>query len=129
MDRKQNYIQIGQRIRNVREAKGLTQTQLGDRLRVPITATAISLYEKGDREVSVDVLAEIANKTEVSVEYLATGKLEGSPPIQVALRADKDLWKNEAARTQVLDFIEFIKKSLVKAKINNGRRNLRSAQN
>ncbi|HCC25075.1 MAG TPA: hypothetical protein DEP85_06170 [Holosporales bacterium] len=110
MDRKQNYIQIGQRIRNVREAKGLTQTQLGDRLRVPITATAISLYEKGDREVSVDVLAEIANKTEVSVEYLATGKLEGSPPIQVALRADKDLWKNEAARTQVLDFIEFIKK-------------------
>lgn len=109
MDRKQNYVQIGQRIRDVRESKGLTQSQLGEKLKVPLSATAISLYEKGDREVSVDVLSDIAEITDVSVEYLATGKLDNSPTIQVALRADKDLWKNKKARAQVLDFIEFIK--------------------
>lgn len=113
MDRKQKYIQIGQRLRKAREAKGLTQAQLSEQLRIPLTPTAISLYEKGEREVSVDVLTEIARITNFSIEYLATGKLEDPESIKVALRADKDLWKNEKARTQVLDFIEFVKKKSV----------------
>lgn len=110
MDRKNNYEQIGQRIREVREAKGMTQTQFGEKLRIPLTATAISLYEKGEREVSVDVLTEIAKITNTSFEYLATGNRGNGSSINVALRADKDLWKNPKAREQVLDFIEFIKK-------------------
>lgn len=110
MDKKSKYEKIGQRIREVREAKGLTQAQLSGKLQSPLTATAISLYEKGSRDVPVNVLSEIAEITEVSVEYLATGELDDAPPISVALRADKDLWKNERARGQVLDFIEFIKK-------------------
>lgn len=109
-DRKKRYEQIGQRIREVREAKNLTQLQIAEKLQVPVTATAISLYEKGEREISVDVLAEIAKITGVSVEYLATGKLDTAPSINIALRADKDLWKNKRARKQVLDFIEFMKK-------------------
>ena len=56
------------------------------------------------------ILTKIAKITGVSVEYLATGKLDSPPPIKVALRADKDLWKNEKAREQVLDFIDFVKK-------------------
>lgn len=111
-DRKKRYEQIGQRVKEVRESKNLTQAQLAEKLTVPLTATAISLYEKGEREISVDVLAEIAKMTDVSVEYLATGKLDTAPSINVALRADKDLWKNKNARKQVLDFIEFMKKKV-----------------
>lgn len=111
MDRKSNYVKIGQRLREAREAKGWTQGQLGEMLKPSVTATAISLYEQGEREVPVDVLTKIASLADVPVEYLAIGKEpESHDSIQVALRADKDLWKNEKARSQVIDFIEFIKK-------------------
>ena len=109
MDKRIKYQQIGQRIKEAREAKGLTQAQLGEKLNVKVTATAISLYEKGDRDVPVDVLTEIANLTGVALEYLASGVLNSNPSISIALRADKDLGKNEKARKQVLDFIEFMK--------------------
>lgn len=110
MDKKAKYLEIGQRIKQARETKGLTQAQLGEKLASSVTATAISLYESGDREVGVDVLAEMAKILDVSVEFLATGKHGEAPSINVALRADKDLWKNQKARKQVLDFIEFVKK-------------------
>lgn len=110
MNRKNKYEQIGQRMRDVRETKGLTQTQLAEQLHSPLTATAISLYENGEREVPVDTLAEIAKITGVSVEYLVMGRLFNAPTINVALRADKDLWRNKTARKQVLDFIEFMKR-------------------
>lgn len=110
INKKEKYQLIGQRIREAREAKGLTQAQLSEKLRPGLTATAVSLYEKGDRDVPVDFLATIAEITGVSVAYLATGKSEDTSSIHVALRADRDLWKNKKARDQVLDFIEFIKK-------------------
>jgi transcriptional regulator with XRE-family HTH domain len=110
MDRKSNYIQIGKRIKEARDVKGLTQGQLAEQLSTPLTPNAISLYEKGEREISVDVLTEISKITDVSFEFLATGSYGDTTDINIALRADKDLWKNQKAREQVLDFIEFIKK-------------------
>lgn len=104
-------MEIGRRIKEARESKGLTQQQLADKLTAPLTATAISLYEKGSRDVPVDVLSEIAKLTDASFEYLASGTLTDGHTIQVALRADKDLYKNEHAQKQVLDFIEFVKKT------------------
>ena len=68
MDRKTNYQQIGKRIKEVREAKKLTQAQLAEKLHAPLTATAISLYENGEREVSVDVLTEIAKRNNFVVK-------------------------------------------------------------
>lgn len=103
-----DYSLIGQRIKKERESKGLTQTQLGDLLRHPMSATAISLYEKGEREVSIDVLTDIAHILEVPLEYLIKG-LKDAPSINIALRADKDLSKNEKALGQILEFIDFVK--------------------
>jgi len=109
-DNKKNsyYEKIGQRIKRCREIKGLTQAELGSKLSNPLTATAISLYEKGDREASLKVLSEIAEILDVSLQFLILDEDNlQAPSIKVALRADKQL--NEKARNQILDYVEFIK--------------------
>lgn len=108
-DKKIDYKQIGQRIKEAREAKGLSQGEISSRLQKPLTATAISLYEKGERDISIETLAEIAKILNISMESLIEG-YKKAPPIHVALRADKDLKNNQKAQEQIIDFIEFVKK-------------------
>lgn len=106
------YLQIGKRIREARERKNITQSELGARLASPVTATAISLYEGGERQPALDVIDDIAVKLGVTNEYLlhgASGLMEATP-IHTALRADKNLKDNPKAQKQILDFIDFVKK-------------------
>jgi transcriptional regulator with XRE-family HTH domain len=103
-----DYKAIGKRIRKARENKHISQGGLGKILKTPVTATAISLYESGERFVGLDVLADIAKKLEISMETLIEGYKE-APPIRVALRADKDLKNNTKAQDQILEFIDFVK--------------------
>jgi transcriptional regulator with XRE-family HTH domain len=106
--KKSYYEKIGKRIKRCREVKELTQAELGNKLSKPLTATAISLYEKGEREASLEVLAEIAEILNVSLQFLILDEENTqTPSIKVALRADKQL--NEKARNQIMDYIEFIK--------------------
>lgn len=107
---------IGERVRRAREGKGLTQTDLGSKLKTPVTATAISLYEKGERDIGVEALTEIADILEVSFEYLAKGVTEQEPSIGIALRADKDLQDNKQARDHIMSYIDFVKKTVDKDK-------------
>ena len=94
-----DYKAIGQRLKKVREENRLTQGQLAEKLAKPLTATAISLYENGEREVGLDVLTEMAGILRIPVEYLIKGKVE-APSINVALRADKDLENNQKAQEE-----------------------------
>lgn len=108
LEKKIDYHEIGRRLRQAREAKKLSQGELGSKLTSPVTATAISLYEKGDRDVGLDVLAEISKILDVSMESLIEGYKE-APPIPVALRADKELKNNQKAQDQIMDFIDMVK--------------------
>lgn len=103
-----DYKAIGKRIREAREMKGMSQSGLAKMLKVPLTATAISLYENGERYVGLEVLTDIAKNLGISMETLIEGYKE-APPIQVALRADKDLKDNPKAQDQIMDFIDFVK--------------------
>lgn len=105
---------IGDRVRKAREGKGMTQAELGSKLKTPVTATAISLYEKGDRDVGVEALTEIADILDVSFEFLAKGVTDQEPSIKIALRADKDLQDNKKAREQIMDFIDYVKQKVDK---------------
>ena len=62
---------IGERIRQLREARRLSQRQLAE---PGVTAAYISRIERGDRLPSVKALRKLAPKLEVSVEFLETGK-------------------------------------------------------
>ncbi|MDK2888388.1 MAG: repressor LexA [Thermoanaerobacter sp.] len=55
---KNYYEEIGRRIKKAREDRGLTQEQLGEKL--GFTKTAINLYEKGKRRISIDDLKRIS---------------------------------------------------------------------
>lgn len=63
---------LGEKIRELRNEKGLTQKDLADKLYV--TAQAVSRWEKNEVEPSLKVLSELAKIFEVSIDELVTGE-------------------------------------------------------
>ncbi len=65
---------LGQRIKELRLEKGLTQKEVAERLKV--THAAIGNYENGKREPQIDDLILLADFFDVSIDYLVgrTGK-------------------------------------------------------
>ena len=63
---------VGRNIRRFREAKGLTQEQLAERLCV--TRQAVSNWENEKTQPDIDTLHKIAQVLEVSVEELIYGE-------------------------------------------------------
>jgi transcriptional regulator with XRE-family HTH domain len=62
---------VGDRIREIREAKKLTQDQLGEK--AEISKGFLSEIENGKRNVSSEYLLRIANALCASVDYLLRG--------------------------------------------------------
>ena len=67
---------VGERIKQVREARGWTQDRLAQEAR--ISRGFLSEVEKHGKNISLDLLLRIATALGASVAYLATG--EGSQP-------------------------------------------------
>ena len=61
-------IKLGQRLKTLREEKGLTQKQLAEVLK--INAVTYLHYEKAQREPPLGLLADIAEFYGVSVDFL-----------------------------------------------------------
>lgn len=61
-------MKTGQRIREIREKKGILQAELAKM--VNISESVMSRIEKGDRAVRDDELREIAKQLNVSADYL-----------------------------------------------------------
>lgn len=62
-----NQKSIGIRLRKAREAAGLTQEQLGQKL--GYSAMGISHLEQGARKIKVEHLEKIAHELNVSISY------------------------------------------------------------
>lgn len=82
---------IGQRIKELREAKGLTQSQLASKL--DFTDKAISKWEKGDNEPDSETLVKLSKILNVTLDYLLTGETaltetESVSKIELACRED-----------------------------------------
>lgn len=63
---------IGDRIKELREEKGITQSELGSIL--GISGKTISNYEKSDRQPSLELISKISDFFQVSTDYLINGK-------------------------------------------------------
>lgn len=61
-------INLGQRLKELREEKGLTQKQLSEKL--GINSVTYLHYEKEQREPPLSLLADISRFYGVSVDYL-----------------------------------------------------------
>jgi tetratricopeptide (TPR) repeat protein len=86
-------IAVGQRLRQAREAAGLTQRELSFE---GCTAAYVSRIEAGARIPSLQILHEFAKRLGVTPEFLATGRPEGEDlssellEAEVALRLGDD---------------------------------------
>ena len=69
---------VGDRIREIREAKKLTQDQLAEK--AAISKGFLSEIENGKRNVSSEYLLRIANVLSASVDYLLRGTTEVPGP-------------------------------------------------
>ncbi len=76
-------LALGQRIRHVRQAAGLTLEELS--ARVGVTPSQLSLVETGKREAKIGLLSELARAFDVEVAEL----LDESPPTERA-RLERD---------------------------------------
>ena len=68
-----NYYEIGQRIRKIRKAHGLSQEQLAER--VNISTTHMSHIETGSTKLSLPVLVDIAVVLDVRTDDLLTSNV------------------------------------------------------
>jgi len=74
-DDKSVYKEIGERIRQAREAEGMSQETLGER--IGYTKFAVSKWEAGTRPVSIDALKRIAEVLHRPISYFVRTDLEG----------------------------------------------------
>lgn len=56
------------RLKQLREEKGLSQTQIADEL--GISRGSVSFYENGDRTPDIDILVKVCSSFDVSPEYM-----------------------------------------------------------
>jgi transcriptional regulator with XRE-family HTH domain len=106
MKNDQNKEHIGIRIKSAREERGLSQVDLAKALGFH-SATAISLIESGDRKVTAGLLESLSDVLHRDINYFL-GQKDRVVDVQVALRADKDLSKED--KDAILRFIELAKK-------------------
>lgn len=58
---------VGDRLKNLREQKGMTQTELADLINV--TKVSVCCYESGKRTPSLETLDDLSNVFGVKVDY------------------------------------------------------------
>lgn len=63
---------LGLRIAALRRQRGLSQTQLAQKLN--ISPSAMGMYEQGRREPSGETLVALARELQVSTDFLLTGQ-------------------------------------------------------
>ena len=66
-----NIEKIGEIIATLRKSKGLTQTELGER--VGVSFQAVSKWERGETLPDVAALPDLANVLETSIDYILLG--------------------------------------------------------
>lgn len=67
-----NQKEFGMRIRGQRKMLRLTQQELSERIHADVQH--VGRIERGEKSASIDLLIELSEVLEVSIDYLLTGK-------------------------------------------------------
>ena len=86
-DKKEENVQIGARVKQAREAAGLTQERLAEL--VDVTAQFLSGVERGAVGLSVPVLMRLCSVLLVSSDFILTGEVEPSDVLGVTTRLSR----------------------------------------
>jgi transcriptional regulator with XRE-family HTH domain len=71
-------MKFGQRLRKLRDKKGITQKELSKILN--LSESAIGMYERGEREPNFETINKLADYFEVEVDYLLGRTDDPTPP-------------------------------------------------
>ena len=104
------YIELGQRIRDVRKSKGLSQEQLAELIN--ISTTHMSHIETGNTKLSLPVLVDIAAALNGSIDSLIHGDQSISP--STILSSISDILSNCSSNQSliILDTISALQQSM-----------------
>jgi transcriptional regulator with XRE-family HTH domain len=80
---------VGERVREVRQAKRLTQDQLAEKTRM--SKGFVSDLENGNRNVSSEYLLRIANALGASVDYLLRGDVDSTDVVKAPIVIPSEL--------------------------------------
>lgn len=97
---------LGERIREEREYRGLSQEEVARYLGVP--RSAVSLIESGTRRVSAEELSRLAKLYQTTMESLTGQSSEASEPESVRLLARATAELSPTDRDEVLRFAQFL---------------------
>ena len=87
VNKKQENVQIGLRVKQAREAAGLTQERLAEL--VDVTAQYLSSVERGAVGLSVPVLSRLCSVLLVSCDFILTGNTESSDVTGITARLSR----------------------------------------
>lgn len=96
---------LGERLRQAREEKGLSQEEVAQHLGIP--RPAVSQIENGHRRVEALELARLAKLYGRPLGYFSDDEPIGSARLEMLRRAAADL--SEKDREQVLRFAKFLR--------------------
>lgn len=80
-----DHKEVGLRIKNLRNQRGVTQEQLAEQLN--ITINFLYRVESGHRAASLDLLAEIAHYFGTTLDYLVLGNEQSSAFLKEKVRS------------------------------------------
>jgi transcriptional regulator with XRE-family HTH domain len=106
---------IPDRLKSLREQRGLTQTELGTR--AGIAAASISHFETGQRLPSLESLVRLADALEVSVDALL-----GRTTMEAGTNIDPVFLRASRASAQTLDVVRTVTNALLAASEKSGKR-------
>lgn len=97
---------VGNRIRHCRESQGLSITKLAEKS--GLTISAISQFESGTRDPSLDSLNKLADSLQISVDYLlGRDEYHSDKNLKAMFRGLQDI--NDKDRETMLDFFQYLK--------------------
>jgi transcriptional regulator with XRE-family HTH domain len=97
----EEILKVCQRLRSVREAKSLTLLDVEEKSGGEVTAVALGSYERGDRQISLSKLLQIARVYELPASEILTQKTERVEPIRITvdLRKIRQSARSESVKT------------------------------
>lgn len=88
-----DLVETGKRIKEIRDAKGLTQIAFAEKINV--SRSYMNKIENGSKSPSIDLLIEIAVFGDVTLDYLILGRIQNEAQN-----------KKEAELTEKLNFLK-----------------------
>lgn len=104
MNTKNFYQTLGKNLKHLRKQKGLTQEQFGEHF--GLTKSAIVNYESGIRKIPADLLVQIANFHDVSLDHLICKKKTIADVIQSEIGSAE---LNDQEETVLVTLINYMK--------------------